>query len=70
MLRETRNQLTKHKVKMNISFVLMADQQNVYNAFIKHLNEMQTVDPVVSQKLPTKKKVDPSTIAYDQNSKK
>jgi hypothetical protein len=69
MLLETRKQLIANKIKMNISFILLANQQNVYDEFVKHLNAMETVNPMVSAKIPTKKIDDESTIRYDQQSK-
>ncbi len=69
MLRETQNQLKICKIKMNISFILLTDQQNAYDAFVQRLNEMQTIDLTVSHKIPPKKKDDQSTITYDSKSK-
>ncbi|CAF3561359.1 unnamed protein product [Rotaria sp. Silwood1] len=66
MLHETRKQLTTFKIKMNISFVLLSTQQNVYDEFIKYLNQMLVVDLMVSTNNPTKKQVNKSTIAYDK----
>ncbi|CAF4224636.1 unnamed protein product [Rotaria socialis] len=66
MLRETRKELIKIKIKMNISFVLLPSEQNVYDQFVKHLNQMETVDLLVSYKSPTKKQDDQSTMAYDK----
>ncbi|CAF3865378.1 unnamed protein product [Rotaria magnacalcarata] len=66
MLRETRKELIKIKIKMNISFVLLPSEQNVYDQFVKYLNQMETVDPLVSHKSPTKKQDDQSTMTYDR----
>jgi hypothetical protein len=68
MLHETRKQLTKQKTKMNISFILLPTQQNVYDAFVQRLNELETIDINVSHKIPTKKNDDQSTIVYDRKS--
>jgi hypothetical protein len=65
MQKETKKQLTAHKIKMNISFVLLAEQQNVYDAFVQCLNDMQAIDLSVSSKSSTKKRDDQSSIAYD-----
>jgi len=69
MLRETQNQLKTSKIKMNISFILLANQQNVYDAFVKCLNDMETIDLTVSHKIPTTKKDDQSKIAFNRKSK-
>ncbi|CAF1381804.1 unnamed protein product [Adineta steineri] len=66
MLDETRKQIKIQKSKMNILFILLADQQIVYDAFVKHLNQMVTIDLTVNQKIPTKQKDDHQTIGYDK----
>jgi hypothetical protein len=69
MLQETKNQLKLCKTKMHISFILLENQQNVYDAFVKCLNEIETIDLSVSHKIPTTKKDDQSTIAYERQSR-
>lgn len=66
MLRETQNQLKALKTKMNISFIL--NQQNVYDAFIKCLNDMESIDLSVSHRTSTTKN-NQSVIPYDRKSK-
>jgi hypothetical protein len=68
MLLETQKQLVANKNKMNISFILMPEQRNVYDEFIKYLNEMHTINPMVSAKISTKKQDDQLTIPYDEKS--
>ncbi|UJR14781.1 hypothetical protein I4U23_001769 [Adineta vaga] len=66
MLHEIREQLRVSKQKMNISLVLLANQQDVYDAFIQRLNELVAIDINVNQKSPSKIKQDKSTIPYDR----
>ena len=69
MLHETKKQLLAHKIKMNISFVLLPDQQTVYHAFLKQLNEIELTDLAVSHKTSTKNPDDQLTIPYDKKSR-
>lgn len=70
MLRATRDILVNNKVKMNISFVLLPEQNDIYDKFIQYIHEMDVVDLKVSLKIPTKKSNDDqATIAYDKKSK-
>jgi hypothetical protein len=68
MLRETRDQLKAVKSKMNISFVILADQINVYDAFVKCLTELESVDIKISPKVPSTKKDDQLSIPFDRKS--
>ncbi|CAF4640671.1 unnamed protein product, partial [Rotaria sp. Silwood2] len=66
MLHETKKQIKTSKIKMNISFILLSNQQNVYDAFIKYLNLLESVDLTVSYNNPTKKKDDQPKIIYNK----
>lgn len=70
MLRGTKNELKAQDSKMNVSFILLARQQDVYDAFSTYLDQLETVDLSVSHKLPTKNKDDrQSTISFEQRSR-
>ncbi len=68
MLHETRNQLKAAKSKMHISFVLLADQINVYDAFVKCLNEMESIDMSISHTTSSKKNDEQLSIPFDRKS--
>lgn len=69
MLLETREQIITNKVKKDVSFILLHDQQKVYDEFIRYLNHMEITDPKVSYMIPTKQNEDPLKIPYDRKSR-
>jgi len=70
MLRETKNELKTQERKMNISFILLKNQQKIYDAFVSYLNELETIDLSVSHKMPTKKIDDNQlTIPFERRSR-
>ncbi|CAF0805827.1 unnamed protein product [Adineta ricciae] len=66
MLKEIRKQLKFCKQKMNISVVVLADQKDVFDAFVKRLNELITVDPNINEKISPARRTDQSRIAFDR----
>lgn len=71
MINETQIQLLKMNSKMNISFILLPNQQNVYDEFVKYLNSIQTLPSTIIPKLSSiKKTTDQTKIPYDEKSTK
>ncbi|CAF0856240.1 unnamed protein product [Adineta ricciae] len=66
MLKEIQKQLKFCKQKMNISVVVLADQKDVFDAFIQRLNELITVDPNINEKTSPARRTDQSSIAFDR----
>ena len=66
MLKEIRQQLKFCKQKMNISVVVLADQKDVFDAFVQRLNELITIDLNINEKTPRTKRTDQSSIAFDR----
>ena len=66
MIDETRDALTSLGTKLDVSFILLADQQNVYNEFIKYLNQHGSAQPDGSA---TRRSDVQGTIPYDEKGK-
>lgn len=69
MLDETHIQLQSLNSKMDVSFVLVQDQQNVYDEFVKYLNTIQTSVSTTPKTPPKPKTTNPLNIPYDVKSK-
>ncbi|CAF1451106.1 unnamed protein product [Rotaria magnacalcarata] len=63
MIDETEAQLISSKSTMNVSFILVQEQQNVYDAFVKYLNTIQTNVAQQSSKSKTSQHL---KIPYDE----
>ena len=69
MLLATRDQLKTLKSKIKVSFVLLPEQRNVYDAFVQCVNEIEAIDLNVTAKLPMTKKDDRLSLPFDRKSK-
>lgn len=67
-LRETRKNLLEIESKMKVSFVLLKEDQHVYDAFVQRLDQLEAVDPAVSAKPANKPTEDEVEIPYDRKS--
>lgn len=65
MLDETHIQLKTLNPKLTVSFILLSNQQNVYDEFVKYLNNIQTSPSSTS---PKPKKNNQLNIAYEEKS--
>jgi hypothetical protein len=71
MIDETQTQLKSITSKLDVSFVLLSTQQNVYDEFVKYLNTLPKTSAATS-KVPSmsrSNKNHASKIAYDEKSK-
>ena len=66
MIDETRDALTSIGTKLDVSFILLANQQNVYDEFIKYLNEDGSAQP---DAVTTRKSDVQESISYDEKGK-
>ncbi len=64
MIDETQTQLKTITSKIDVSFVLVSSQQNVYDEFVKYLNTIQTT----SKKPSIPRQQNSSKIAYNEKS--
>jgi hypothetical protein len=69
MIKETQEQLMNSRSKMDVSFILLKDQQNVYDEFSKYLNRIKSPPAAVPKTVPTSKTNAQSNIAYNEKSK-
>jgi hypothetical protein len=69
MLDETQIQLKTINSKMDVSFILLPSQQNVYDEFNKYLNSIQTLPTTTSKISSTRQTNDQLKIPYDEKSK-
>ena len=69
MIDETQMQLLTNQCKIDVSFILLSTQQNVYDEFIKYLNCIRTVPATASKPLPIRKNDKQLQILYDEKSK-
>jgi hypothetical protein len=71
MLDETQIQLKNLNSNMNISFILLPSQQNVYDEFVKYLNSIQT-HPATTSKISTSNKTNNNQLKlpYEEKSKR
>ena len=70
MIDETQIQLLTNQSKIDVSFILLPNQQNVYDEFTKYLNGIRTAPATASKALPTRKNDKQLKITYDEKSKK
>jgi len=70
MLDETQIQLKNLNSNMNISFVLLPSQQNVYDEFVKYLNSLQTFPATTSKISSTNKTNNQLKFPYEEKSKR
>jgi hypothetical protein len=71
MIDETQLQLKSITSKIDVSFVLLSSQQNVYDEFVKYLNTLQTI-PATTSKIPSTRRNNKNQalqIPYDVKSK-
>ena len=68
MISETKKQLTDKNLEMNISFVILSNQRNVYDEFVKYLNTIQEHSMTTSESLEKTKMKYQSKIPYDEKS--
>ena len=69
MIDETQIQLTNLKTKLDVSFILLSSQRNVYDEFMKYLNSTKSLPSTVLKTSVTNKTNIQSKIPYDQQSK-
>ena len=67
-LSDTRKNLLEMESKMKVSFVFLKEDQRVYEAFVKRLDQLEAVDPAVSAKPANKPTEDQPEIPYDRKS--
>ncbi|CAF3645504.1 unnamed protein product [Rotaria sordida] len=66
MIDETHVQLINNTSNIDVSFILLPSQQNVYDAFVKHLNTIQTHSKNLSKQNPKNKTNHHSKIPYEE----
>jgi hypothetical protein len=69
MIDETQTQLKTLNSKMDVSFILLSSQQNVYDEFVKYLNSTQPLSATTSKIPATSKTNSQLKIEYDEKSK-
>jgi hypothetical protein len=68
MIDATQIQLIKTNSKLDVSFILLPDQKNVYDEFVKYLNGTKTTHTTVSKGFPISKTNNQLKIPYDEKS--
>ena len=68
MLDETQLELIKTNSKLDVSFILLPAQQNVYDEFVKYLSNIKTPRTTIPKLHPISKTNHQLKIPYDEKS--